>query len=57
MTDAAQEAEVDKKTAIQAYQYCRDICSWRLLNRDAPSMLGAQGVVVQIDESHKPKVS
>ena len=25
VTDAAQEAEVKEKTAIQAYQYCRDI--------------------------------
>ena len=49
--DAADEANVDEKTAIQAYQYCRDICSWRLLNHDAPLMLGGQGVVVQIDES------
>lgn len=59
VSDAAQEAEVEEKTAIQAYQYCRDICSWRLLNRDAPLMLGGPGVVVQIDESlfrHKPKV-
>lgn len=31
VSDAAQEAEVEEKTAIQAYQYCRDICSWRLL--------------------------
>ena len=56
--DAAEEAEVDEKTAIQIYQYCRDICSWRLLNHDAPLLLGGQGVVVQIDESlfrHKPK--
>ena len=60
VSDAAQEAEVDEKTAIQTYQYCRDICSWRLLNRDAPLMLGGPGVVVQIDESlfrHKPKVN
>ena len=35
VTDAALEAE---KTAIQAYQYCWDICSWRLLNRDAKLM-------------------
>ena len=52
------EAEVDEKTAIQIYQYCRDICSWRLLNHDSPLMLGGPGVVVQIDESlfrHKPK--
>ena len=56
--DAAEEAEVDKKTAIQIYQYCHDLCSWRLLNHDSPMMLGGQGVVVQIDESlfrHKPK--
>ena len=56
--DAAEEANVDEKTAIQIYQYCRDICSWRLLNHDSPLMLGGPGVVVQIDESlfrHKPK--
>ena len=40
-------------------QYFRDICSWRLLNHDAPLMLAGLGVVVHIDESlfiHKPKV-
>ena len=54
--DAAQEAQVQE---IQAYQYLRDICSWRLL-KDAPLMLGGPGVVIQIDESlfrHMPKVS
>jgi len=59
VTDAAQEAKVEKKTAIQMYQYFRDVCSWRLLNHDAPLMLGGTGSVVQIDESlfrHKPKV-
>ena len=43
---------------MQIYQYCHDICSWRLLNHDSPLMLGSNGVVVQIDESlfrHKPK--
>ena len=58
--DAAQEAKVEKKSAIQAYQYLRDIYSWRLLNQDAPLLLGGPGTVVQIDESlfrHKPKVS
>ena len=58
VSDAAEGAEVDKKTAIQIYQYCRDICSWRLLNHDSPLMLGGPGVVLQIDESsfgHKPK--
>ena len=59
MTDAAQEAKVTETTAVQAYQYFRDICSWRLINRDSPLLLGGPGVVVQIDESlflHKPKV-
>ena len=56
--DAGEEANVDEKTAIQIYQYCRDICSWRLLNHDSPLMLGGPEVVVQIDESifrHKSK--
>ena len=62
VTDAAQEAKVTETTAVQAYQYFRDICSWRLINRDSPLLLGGPGVVVQvvqIDESlflHKPKV-
>ena len=59
VTDAAEEAEVDRKTAIRAYQHCRDICGWRLQNHDSPLMLGGPGVTVQIDESlfrHKPKV-
>ena len=59
MTDAAQEAKVEK-TAIHMYQYFQDVCSWCLLNHDAPLMLGGTGSVVQIDESlfrHKPKVN
>ena len=44
MTDAAQEAEVQEKSAIQAHQYFCDKCSWCLLNRDAPLMLGGPGV-------------
>lgn len=59
MTDAAQEIQITEATAVQAYQYLRDICSWRLLQHDAPLLLGGPGVVVQIDESlfrHKPKV-
>ena len=46
VSDAAQEAKVDRKSAIQAYQYFRDICSWRLLNRDAPLMIGGPEVIV-----------
>lgn len=59
VTRAAEEAKVTEVTAIQCYQYLRDICSWRLTSVDSPLLLGGQGVVVQIDESlfrHKPKV-
>ena len=59
VTDAAEEAEVTETTAIQVYQYFRDICSWRLVTHDSPMLLGGPGVVVQIDESlfsHIPKV-
>ena len=59
MTDAAEEALVSRVTGIQAYQYFRDVCSWRLTSVDTPLMLGGPGKIVQIDESlfrHKPKV-
>ena len=46
------KAEVEKNTAVHAYKYFRDICSWWLLNHDAPLMLGGLVVVVYIDESH-----
>ena len=49
VSDAAQEAEVQEKTAIQVYQYLRDICSWRLMSMDAPLLLGGPGVIVQIN--------
>ena len=55
---AAMQAEVTEKTAVDAYQFFRDVCSTRLLN-DGPILLGGEGVVVQIDESlfvHKVKV-
>ena len=58
VTDAMQEAEVDRRTAIDAYQWLREICSFSLIQ--APQIvLGGPGVVVHIDESlfrHKPKV-
>ena len=59
VSDAAQEAQVEEKRAIQIYQYFRDICSWHLLHHDAPLMLRGSGTAVQIDESlfrHKRKV-
>ena len=59
MTDAAEVAKVTETTAIQVYQYFRDIRSWRLVTDDSPMLLGGPGVVVRIDESlfsHVPKV-
>ena len=58
-TQAAEDAKLSKPSAVQAYQYLRDICSWRLMTHDAPLLLGGPGVAIQIDESlfcHKPKV-
>ena len=56
---AALQAEISQVTAVDVYQFCRDVCSTRLIN-DGPTMLGGDGVVVQIDELlfvHKYKVS
>ena len=57
VTDAANEANVDRGTACDVYRWLWEVCSSRLLT--TPIMLGGPGVVVQIDESlyhHKPKV-
>ena len=54
--DASEEAQVTANSAVQVYQWMRDICSTKLLQH--PIKLGGPGVVVQIDESlyrHKPK--
>jgi len=40
---------VSSVTAVQWYQYFRDICSWKLVN--SPMTLGGPGKIVQIDES------
>ena len=61
MKDAAAEAEVQEKTAIDVYQWLREVCSTRLII-DGPIVLGGPGSTVQIiiDESlfrHKPKVA
>ena len=59
VTDACEEAEVGERTAIDIYQWLREVCSQALLN-GPPIILGGQQIVVQVDESlfrHKPKVS
>ena len=59
MKDAAEEAEVQEKIAIDVYQWLREVCSTRLIT-DGPIVLGGPGSTVQIDESlfqHKPKVA
>ena len=57
-TAAITDIGVGKKMAINIYQWCRDICSWKLIN--GPDIkLGGPGQVVQIDESvftHQGKV-
>ena len=58
VTDAMEEADVDRRTAIDIYQRLREVYSTKLLS--SPIVLGGPGVVVQIDESlfrHKPKVN
>ena len=54
-TPVSEEAEV---TAIDVYQWLREVCSQTLLN-GPPIILGGQQSVVQVDESifrHKPKI-
>ena len=58
VTDAMEEAVVDKHTAIKIYQWLQEVCTTKLLS--SPIILGGAGVVVQIDEllfRHKPKVN
>ena len=55
--DAVQEADVSNRTAIDVYQWLREVCSTTLLAQ--PIILGGTVHAVQIDESlfwHKPKV-
>ena len=59
MIDACEEAEVTEHTAIDVYQWLREVCSQTLLNGPA-IILGGQQTIVQIDESlfgHKLKAS
>ena len=58
VADAMEEADVDRRTAIDIYQWLREVCSTKLLSSSI--VLGGPGVVVQTDESlfrHKPKVN
>ena len=58
VTASMEEAEVNNHTAIDIYQWLREVCSTRLL-QDPLITLGGPGKIVQIDESlfrHKPKV-
>ena len=57
VTKACQQAQISEKRCIDVYQWCRDICTTKLLAN--PIILGGPGIVVQIDESlftHSPKV-
>ena len=57
VSDAAEEAEISSRVAIDIYQWLREVCTAKLLQTQI--ILGGPGVVVQIDESlfrHKPKV-
>ena len=57
VTDAELQLEISRSTAIDIYQWLREVCSTKLLA--TPIVLGGPGTVVEIDESlfnHKPKV-
>ena len=58
ISDAAEEAKISSRVAIDIYQWLREVCTAKLLQTQI--ILGGPGVVVQIDESlfrHKPKVA
>ena len=46
---ASRRSGISKKSVLQTYQYCRDICSWKLQQNQ--ELLGGPGVICQIDES------
>ena len=47
VTDAMEEAVVDRRTAIDIYQWLREVCTTKLSS--SPIILGGHGVVVKID--------
>ena len=57
VTTAALDVDITKCSAIDVYQWFREVCSTPLLT--TPILLAGNGAVVEIDESlfrHKPKV-
>ena len=46
-----EEIEVDESTAIQVYQWLREVCSYRLCHIDPSIKFGGTGKIVAIDES------
>ena len=58
VTKASENCEISLASAINIYQWLREVCSTRLI-QDGPPQLGGPGTIVEIDEScfrHKPKV-
>ena len=49
VTDAELQLEITRGTAIDIYQWLREVCSTKLLA--TPIVLGGPGTIVQIDES------
>jgi len=57
--EATADVNITKKMGINIFQWCRDICSWTLIN-GSTILLGGPGAIVQIDESvltHQGKVA
>ena len=49
VTDAELQLEISRSTAIDIYQWLREVCSTKLLT--TPIVLGGPGTVVEIDEA------
>ena len=57
VTSVMEQTATDSRTAVDIYQWLREVCSTKL--QQIPIILGGQGSIVQIDESlfrHEPKV-
>ena len=57
--EASKDVKISKRMGINIYQWCRDMCSWTLIN-GPPIQLGGPGTIIQIDESvftHQGKVT